>query len=183
MLIAANTSAPHILEFSASIAPGVSPQEVPCQPLPDRPFNECFPSVSEQVTAKGGQQAIGWSLWELPGVFIEAEFHAVWQSPQGDLIDIVPRMRPFTEISFVPDAGRKYENRQVDNVRKQLVADNDVKRFLFLCHRRFQILNAGERALQHTLILPKAELRELEANDKEAFRLERRIHKRYAANF
>jgi hypothetical protein len=60
---------------------------------------------------------------------------------------------------------------------------NDVKRFLFLRQRRFAILNAGERALQHALILPKADMRELEANEKEGMRLERRIHKRYAANF
>jgi len=112
-----------------------------------------------------------------------AEFHAVWQSPEGDLVDIVPRVRPFTEITFVPDANRRYENRQVDNVRKQLVIDNDVKRFLFLNQRRFAILNAGKRALQHEVMLSKTEMRELEASGKEAFRLEQRIHKRYAANF
>ena len=116
-------------------------------------------------------------------MFIEAEFHSVWESPEGELVDIVPRLRPFTEIAFVLDANRRYENRQVDNVRKQLVIDNDVKRFLFLRQRRFAILNAGERALQHALILPKADMRELEANEKEGMRLERRIHKRYAANF
>ena len=107
----------------------------------------------------------------------------MWKSPEGDFVDIVPRSRPFTEIAFVPDASRRYENRQVDNIRKQLVIDNDVKRFLFLCKRRFAILNAGERAMQHAVILPKADMRELEANEKESMRLERRIHKRYAANF
>lgn len=157
--------------------------EVPCQPTPNKSLNDCFPIVAEQVVAKGGQQIYGWALWELPGVFIEAEFHSVWKSPEGDAVDIVPRLRPFTAIAFVPDASRRYENRQVDNIRKQLVNDNDVKRFLFLCKRRFAILNAGERALQHALILPKAEMRELDANEKESMRLERRIHKRYAANF
>ncbi len=183
MIVAANTSALHVLEFSSSIAPGTLPQEVPCLPLPDKPLDDCFPIVAEQVAAKGGQQIFGWAVWELPGVFIEAEFHSVWESPEGELVDIVPRLRPFTEIAFVLDANRRYENRQVDNVRKQLVIDNDVKRFLFLRQRRFAILNAGERALQHALILPKADMRELEANEKEGMRLERRIHKRYAANF
>lgn len=37
--------------------------------------------------------------------------------------------------------------------------------------------------MQHALILPKADMRELEANQKECMRLERRIHKRYAVNF
>ena len=93
------------------------------------------------------------------------------------------RSRPFSEIAFVPDVNRRYENRQVDNVRRQLVDDKDVKRFLFLTRRRFEILNAGARALQHEVTLPKAEMGALEANHKEAFRLQRRIHKRYAANF
>ncbi|MBO1010401.1 MULTISPECIES: hypothetical protein [Acidovorax] len=183
MIVAANISALHVLEFSASIAPNTLAYEVSCQPTPDKPLNDCFPIVAEQVVARGGQQIFGWALWELPGVFIEAEFHSVWKSPEGDVVDLVPRLRPFTEIAFVPDASRRYENRQVDNIRKQLVNDNDVKRFLFLCKRRFAILNAGERALQHALILPKADMRELEANEKESMRLERRIYKRYAANF
>lgn len=183
MIIAANISALHALEFSLSIAPDTQAFGVPCQPMPDKSLDDCFPIVAEQVVARGGQQIFGWALWELPGVFIEAEFHSVWKSPEGDVVDIVPRSRPFTEIAFVPDASRRYENRQVDNIRKQLVIDNDVKRFLFLCKRRFAILNAGERAMQHAVILPKADMRELEANEKESMRLERRIHKRYAANF
>lgn len=183
MIIAANTSALHVLEFSSSIAADTLPREVPCRPLPDKALDDCFPIVAKQVAAKGGQQIFGWAVWELPGVFIEAEFHSVWESPEGEFIDIVPRLRPFTEIAFVLDANRRYENRQVDNVRKQLVIDNDVKRFLFLRQRRFVILNAGERALQHALVLPKTDMRELEANEKEGMRLERRIYKRYATNF
>lgn len=183
MIAVADTSALHVLEFSSSIVPGALPLDVPCRPLSEKPFDDCFPIVDEQVATNGGLQVVGWAVWELHGVFIEAEFHAVWRSPKGDLVDVVPRRRPVTKIAFVPDAVRRYENRQVDNVRKQLVVDNDVKRFLFLNRRRFDILNAGDRALQHEVSLSKAGQRELEANDKEAFRLERRIHKRYAANF
>lgn len=183
MIVAANISSSHVLEFCSAVVPSTTPKCVPCRPLPDKSFDDCFPVVAEQVADRGESLIIGWAIWELPGVFIEAEFHAVWQSPEGELIDIVPRTRPFTDIAFVPDASRQYENRQVDNVRKQLVIDNDVKRFLFLRQRRFDILNAGKRALQHEVMLSKTEMRELQASDKEAFRLQQRIHKRYAANF
>ncbi|MEZ5632417.1 MAG: hypothetical protein R3F09_17130 [Burkholderiaceae bacterium] len=183
MLIAANISASHAQEFCASLVADTAPRVTPCRPILNKPYNDCFNVVLEQVTNHGGQQIIGWAIWELPGVFIEAEFHAVWQSPEGELVDVVPRVRPFTHISFLPDASRTYKNRQVDNIRRQLVVDNDVKQFLFLCRRRFEILNAGQRALQHEVLLPKAELRELERNDKLAMRLERRIHKRYESNF
>lgn len=183
MLIAANISASHARAFCASLVADTAPLITPCRPLLNKPYNDCFNVVSEQVTSHGGQQIIGWAIWELPGVFIEAEFHAVWQSPEGELLDVVPRVRPFTHISFLPDTSRTYKNRQVDNIRRQLVDDNDVKQFLFLSRRRFEILNAGQRALQHEVLLPKAELRELERNDKLAMRLERRIHKRYESNF
>jgi len=64
----------------------------------DKSLDDCFPIVAEQVAAEGGQQVFGWALWELPGVFIEAEFHSVWQSPAGELVDIVPRVRPFVSV-------------------------------------------------------------------------------------
>lgn len=183
MLIAANISAPHVRQFCSSIAADSKPVDTPCLPLIGRPFNDCFNVVSEQVASKGGNQAIGWAIWELPGVFIEAEFHAVWQTPAGDLVDLAPRPRPFTSVSFLPDPSRTYQNRQVNNVRFRLVEDNDVKQFLYLQDRRFAILNAGPRALQHEVQVTKSEMRELERNDKLAMRLEQRIHKRYQANF
>lgn len=83
-------------------------------PVGQQRYEDCFNVVAEQVAGHGGQQIIGWAIWELPGVFI---------------------------------------------------------------------LNAGQRALQHEVLLPKSELRELERNDKLAIRLERRIQKRYESNF
>jgi hypothetical protein len=135
--------------------------------------------VDNHVCKRRGSAVVGWAIWESPGVFIEAEFHAVWRSPEGQLIDIALRSRSFTNIVFLPDPARKYNGCQVDNIRKALVRDNDVKRFLFLFHRKFEILNAGERAYQHEVLLPKAALRELLALKKEIERLERKIQKKY----
>ena len=170
----------YVREFCATVVPDVSPCLVKCHPLNDKPTNECFSLIPEYVATNGGSQVIGWAIWEFSGVFIEAEFHAVWCSPTGKLVDIVPRVKSFKEILFLPDSSRKYEHRQVDNIRKQLVEDNDVKRFLFLFHRQFQILNAGERAYQRGVIsLPKATAREIESIRKDLARLQQRINNRY----
>ena len=53
--------------------------------------NECFPLVDEYISNHGGERILGWAIWELPGLFIEAEFHAVWKAPAGELIDLSPR--------------------------------------------------------------------------------------------
>jgi len=180
--VVANAVEPHVREFCTSIAMGAEAVRVPCRPLTDAPLNECFSILPEHVASHGGSQVIGWAVWERPGVFIEAEFHAVWCSPDGELMDIVPRARLFDEILFLPDAARPYTGRQVDNMRRALVSDNDVKRFLFLFHRQFEILNTGALATQHGLIsLPKRAAKELEGLQKELGRLQNRINKRYGS--
>jgi len=103
---------------------------------------------------------IGWSLWELPTLFIEAEFHAIWQSPDGVLLDIAPKAEPTERILFMSDPTRKYEGCQVNNVRMALRQDPTVIGFLQTCDEEYEFLNRGERAGQHELRLEGAEVAE-----------------------
>ena len=175
--------ATHLQAFCREITATSNPVLVSCIPRFDRPANECFPLVEEQIAGSGGSMVVGWAIWEWPGVFIEAEFHAVWASPEGQLIDFAPRPLRSPHIVFLPDPSRKYEGRQVDNIRKALVRDNDLIRFLFVFRRQFEILNKGDLAFQHGPIsLPAKALKELQGLQKEGARLERRLHNRYARN-
>lgn len=172
----------HVTEFCNSLASGSTALTVRCEPLLHEPYNECFAIVPKQIAAQGGVQLTGWAIWEVPGVYIEAEFHAVWQRPDGEVIDITPR--PFVSdcILFLPDTKRQYAGRQVDNVRKPLVRDNDLVRFFFLLRRRFEILNQGDLANQHGEIsLPRKAMREFTDLEKEMTKLQRRLYRRYAA--
>lgn len=69
----------------------------------------------EKVRHDGGAIVFGWTIWEWPKVMLTAEFHAVWESPDGDLIDITPKPQRETSIIFVPDrsypAEFDFENR------------------------------------------------------------------------
>jgi hypothetical protein len=58
---------------------------------------------------------------------IEGEFHAVWSSPQGRLLDVTPKPDGETRILFLPDNKRVYRNEPVDNIRLALSDDPFIK--------------------------------------------------------
>lgn len=176
----ADSKSEHVQAFCKTIAVADSPVLVPYEPLLGQPTLECFSIVPEHVVGHGGKQLTGWAIWERPDVFIEAEFHAVWQDDDGLLHDLTPRDFTVEHILFLPDPSREYTGRQVDNIRKALVDDFYVARFLKLFSRRFEILNKGDLANQHGLISlsPSAD-RELRELEKEMEQLQTRIARRY----
>ncbi|WP_312255828.1 hypothetical protein [Stutzerimonas nitrititolerans] len=173
----------YVMEFCSSISPHSAPVIVECSPTHDAAENECFELVKRKVQEFGGNQIFGWAVWEKPGVFIEAEFHSIWQQPNGIHLDLNPRNPAFNikTILFVPDEKIKYKERQIDNIRKPLVNDNDVVRFLYLSTKRFQILNRGKRAYEHGEIsLPNKEMKEYQRTMKELIKLQNTINNRYS---
>lgn len=102
---------------------------------------------------------IGWAIWEWKKVLIEAEFHAVWQRPDGTLIDITPKATAIGEILdikkilFLPDLSREYRSVSVDNIRKPLRNDLRIRRLCNLWHERFLELNKGDLADQYGEII------------------------------
>ncbi len=145
-------TAPHVLEFCNGVVKDSQPIQVRCEQAPDQAFDDCFVTVDRRVASNGGMPVLGWAIWEVPGVLIEAEFHAVWQQPEGTLLDISARRLRFDSITFVPDPGARYAGRQVDNVRVPLNSDPRVRQFIYLCQRRFELENTGALADQHGLV-------------------------------
>lgn len=130
------------------IVPGGNPVYVDTFPVQGS-SKDCFPIVEERVRTEGGKSVLGWSLWEMPTLFIEAEFHAVWQSPVGHLLDIAPKDEPTQRIYFLADPARKYEGCQVNNHRRPLRPDPVIVGFLESCDKEFEFMNRGVRAEQH----------------------------------
>lgn len=91
----------------------------------------------------------GWQLWEWPHVLVEAEFHAVWVSPQGEMIDITPKAAGEIQILFVPDENLRYEGRAIDNVRQALRDDQVIRHFIRASEAIVKVLNKGERASEY----------------------------------
>ena len=87
---------------------------------------DCFFNVDEKIQREGGRRQLGWTIWEMKNVFLEAEFHAVWQSESGQLVDITPKKDGERRILFQPDSIRTYNRESVDNIRLALRNDPEV---------------------------------------------------------
>jgi len=145
----ANIHKPHALAFCRDVVPNRKPVHALYEPLAGAESGECFVVVPQALAAIGGEQVVGWALWEWPRVMIEAEFHTVIRRADGKLVDVTPRPINFRKTAFLEDPGRRYEGRQVDNVRKPLRSDPLIERFIGLAERRFALLNEGDLAEQH----------------------------------
>jgi len=128
------------------------PRYVPCAPIQGAPINECFPLVEEKIKTVGGRRILGWQIWKTK-LLIEAEFHAVWENPDGKYIDITPKSLPFHEILFIPDHTAMYEGKQVSNIRINITGNSLVDEFISIHEATFRIENKGDRALQYELRL------------------------------
>lgn len=112
--------------------PNAKPKHLLCERARWAVQQECFEAVRKQVQTHGGQQVYGWHIRECKGVFIEAEFHCVWRSPNGQLIDVAAHPVPRKSITFVVDPKVVYQGEQIDNVRLALTDDRDVQSWIDL---------------------------------------------------
>lgn len=170
----------HVIKLCHQILPGGQPLLIPSSPLPGAPEKECFEIVASHVEQHGGEAVCGWAIWEVRGVYVEAEYHCVWKAPDGELRCLTPFPLAFDSILFLPDPSRPYQGRQVDNVREALVKDVDVYRLLYLSKRRFEITNKGDLADQHGEIrLPPKAAKEYWKVQDELSKLLSRLARRY----
>ena len=94
---------PSVLGFAATSLGGLTIVEVPVVPDQYGLYCFCFDGVLEKVRHDGGGIRLGWVIWEWPNAFLNAEFHAVWIDPAGQLVDITPKPLGEKTILFAPD--------------------------------------------------------------------------------
>lgn len=153
-----------IQELCRELVPNPEPRFLPVTPIAGAEVLDCFMVVDRHVREHGGSVCYGWQIWEWPGVYIEAEFHAVWRDPGGILRDLTPKQLPFQQILFLPDAARAYDGRQVKNVRRALSPRPEVSAFISACDAEHELMNRGARAYEHGQIrIDGEEARELVA--------------------
>jgi hypothetical protein len=139
---------------------GVSeePLYIDVTPEPYAEVKECFSAVNRKVGKDGGSRQLGWQIWQIPDIMIEAEFHAVWKSPKGKLVDITPKSKPINRILFVPDCNSKYDGSQRNNIRLNLSGNRLVDDFIRTSDAIHRLMNKGQRAY----------MREIDLSDDEA---------------
>lgn len=126
------------------------PEYVPVFPEQGAKTGECFHNVLRQVERKGGAIEYGWHIAIWPSVYIEGEHHAIWRTPDGRGIDVTPPVDGVQRILFLPDPERVYDyagERRLDNVRKALTNDPDVREFLALAAKLTTLIEDNSKGL------------------------------------
>jgi hypothetical protein len=121
------------------------------EPIDGAEVNECFPNVELAISCNGGSVQYGWQIWEgLPGLLLEAEFHAVWVDTNGKYHDVTPKaLLGIKKILFLPDPTRKYEGKQIMNEFAALKNDELLVGYVGNRRRYFEVINRGELATHH----------------------------------
>ena len=133
-----NTTTPdkitgQVMRLCERILPGAKPAYVPVHTHPECKPNECFLNVRAAVGISGGRIAYGWVIWIWPGVLVEAEHHAVWELPDGTLVDITPKAHDERRILFLRDDGAAFDFegfRRRDNVRLALSSNPAIQEYI-----------------------------------------------------
>ena len=144
-----NKDKPHVGEFCREINDAAEPVYLDA-PAEQHGVRDCFINVEKRMAESGGSVQYGWRIWEWFNTMIEGEFHAVWVSPDGTLIDVTPGNGSDQRTLFLPDPTREYEGRQVNNIRKALFTNDFLAEFIALADEKFAIVNKGERAELNT---------------------------------
>lgn len=158
-----NTVAPvglpqRILDFCKKIS---SDQPVILSVMPESfsRIAECFDNAASKVEKDGGEVVHGWLIWDWPGVFTEAEFHAVWKSPEGIIRDVTATYDGEKQVVFLPDPSRTYQGRRVDSIRVSASDNKMIGDFIKLCeanYLRFGQIRDGAQLEGHDANLYKS---------------------------
>ena len=139
---------PTIGRFARELKDSAEPVYVPVINDAHGLYGYCSDGVLQKIRHDGGGIRFGWTIWEWPGVLYTAEFHAVWVSPDGALIDITPKPAKERRIVFVPDeayaADFDFDGRP-RNRRMSAVAAPDPKAYVA---KRISELKLGQRAYE-----------------------------------
>jgi len=137
-------------------------------------INNCFYNLIDKVAIDKGEIIYGWKIHQT-GLLVEAERHAVWKSPIGELIDITPDIERNEKTLFLEeDKGWIYQGQYTDNIRINITDNPLVDDFILLCETITKLWQTGKRKskLEIAILKPVADVikfLEKDKNDRELF--------------
>jgi hypothetical protein len=105
-------------------------------------INECYNNVDTVVRANGGKRILGRAIWQWANMLVEAEAHAIWETPEGDLIDVTPNSYNEDHILFLEVPNMTYDGMVIGNIRLPLTNSPCVKELIELCEEMEAILSS-----------------------------------------
>ena len=68
----------------------------------------CHVSAKHRAMTEGGRRVHGWALWKF-GPDLVADHHSVWETEDGELVDVTPPSNGGNEILFVRDDAARID--------------------------------------------------------------------------
>jgi hypothetical protein len=124
---------------------------VPVSVEPYASIDNCFINVAEKVKLDGGSICYGWKIGHQVEFLYEAEWHAVWLSPNNERLDITPQIPIVSVISFVEDSRFTYQGNFIDNIRINATDNDVVDDFIILNETISTLWQFGKRGSQGEL--------------------------------
>lgn len=83
---------------------------VEVRPAPGAELGMCQRNVTEHIKRNGGTLVHVWAIWK-NALFLMGEFHAVWRSPAGTLVDVTPTAEGETRVlcAVAEDYGEDFD--------------------------------------------------------------------------
>lgn len=136
----------HVQKLIKLINTPHKPYYVKVKSISDGQINDCFFIVENKVKESGGKSILGWYFGKSK-ILAEAVCHAIWETPNGEIIDITPKTQTTVDkILFVRDDSIQYVGKQIDNIRLNITENALVDDFIFVCKAIFDFENKGDRA-------------------------------------
>lgn len=129
----------HVRTLRDKIASPVDPLFVCVQTRSDARSAECFDATAKHVAEFGGVSVFGWQVWEWPGILIEGEFHAVWKSPAGKMLDVSRKDEGENRILFIPDPRISHTGETIDSIRIPIGKAPEIKHLISIKERFYRM--------------------------------------------
>jgi hypothetical protein len=153
-----------VMKLKAALNLDSTPMRLKAVPEPGARERNCFEIIDDKVHREGGHIRIGWSVWQHDDLWIEGEFHAVYDPGEGlPWVDCTPRVGSFREILFLPDPNATYDLAStdvIDNCRVPLSPDPRIQLALDCFSEQAALMNSVPGV---NVILPQDVARKIHA--------------------
>lgn len=146
---------PEILRFCRQLDPAHEPLRVPIRPGPGAVPGRFLADLKSHIARHGGRVQFGWIIRELPGWFLEAEFHGVWASPDGQYADLTPRPGE-SSLLFLPDSHRTYRGDRLPERYLALSPSPDVQAVVQAAEMHTRLRAEAETQIRREQVQPGA---------------------------
>jgi hypothetical protein len=102
-----------VQSFARQLSPDRQTCFVPIDTAAWAESNECFAAVEKKIEQDGGEMVHGWGIAEWPNIRLVAEFHVVWRSEEGELLDVSVHPPEHETTLFVPAQEVEYTGKLV----------------------------------------------------------------------